>query len=124
MWLIVCPHVSVLGGSSRPTEVSRIQRFGAPGRRAYGQNMPINRKLRAGVDAGDDRLQGRPVERRVQPVEPLALLAPAPYDAVRQPELPEVTPRHRLAPTPFPALNQKLGGRAKVSLSRSRATAQ
>src|SRR4051812_12414653 len=71
--------------------------------------------LPAGVDALDDRLRGRPVERRVQPIEPLALLAPALHDAVRQPELPEVTPRHRLAPTPFPALNQKLAGRAKVS---------
>jgi hypothetical protein len=30
--------------------------------------------------------------------------------------LPEVTPRHRPTPAPFTALNQKLGGRAKVSL--------
>jgi hypothetical protein len=29
--------------------------------------------------------------------------------------LPEVTPRHRPTSAPFPALNQKLGGRAKVS---------
>jgi hypothetical protein len=29
--------------------------------------------------------------------------------------LSEVTPRHGRIPLPFPALNQKLGGRAKVS---------
>ena len=80
-----------------------------------GQQRVGQPALPAGVDAGDDRLQGRPVERRVQAVEPLALLAPPPHDAVRQAELPEVTPRHRPTPAPFPALNQKLAGRAKVS---------
>src|SRR3954452_14173824 len=41
--------------------------------------------------------------------------SPPPHDAVRQAKLPKVTPRHRPAPAPFPALNQKLADRAKVS---------
>src|SRR4051794_30597609 len=56
-----------------------------------------------------------PDQRTVQPVEPLALLVPAPHDAVRQPELPQVTPRRRPTPAPFPVSDQKLGGRAKAS---------
>ena len=79
------------------------------------KSLPTDRKPGAGVDAGDDRLQSRPVEHRIQPVQPLALLAPTPHDAVRQAKLPKVTPRHRRTSAPFPTLNQKLGGRAKVS---------
>src|SRR4051794_23708780 len=60
-----------------------------------GQQRVGRPALTTGVDAGDDPLQGRPVERRVQAVEPLALLAAPPHDAVRQAKLPEVTPRHR-----------------------------
>src|SRR3954469_24134367 len=56
-----------------------------------------------------------PLHGREQPLEPLALLAPPPHDAVRQAKLPKVTPRHRPAPAPFPALSQKLADRAKVS---------
>src|SRR4051794_26875823 len=83
-----------------------------------GQRRVAHPPPPTGVEAGADRLRARPIERRAQPVEPLALLAPAPHDAVRQPELPEVTPRHRPTPAPFPALNQKLAGRAKVSSLR------
>src|SRR3954469_14045670 len=80
------------------------------GQRRVGQ--PVRS---ASADAGDDRLQRRPAERRVQPVEPLALLASPPHDAVRQPELPEVTPRHRRTPALFLESSQKLGGRTEVS---------
>src|SRR3954469_23298159 len=80
-----------------------------------GQQRVGQPTLPAGVDAGDDPLQGRPVQRPIQALEPLALLAAPPHDAVCQAKLPKVTPRHRLTPAPFPTLNQKLAGRAKVS---------
>jgi hypothetical protein len=72
--------------------------------------------LAAGVDPGHDRLDRRPIDRRVQLVEPGTLLAAALHQTVRQPELPQVTPRHRRSPMPFPALNQLLASRARVSV--------